>query len=268
LEYSHHNYHLRNSIIKYGRENFIIKVEEYPNITLEELIEIEQGLLDTHYGNGLCYNLSKFATGGCLPGENSPCYGKKCYNNGLENRFFSPEEEILEGYILGVKEETRKKCSEAKKGENNPNYGRKWYNNGIENRNFSPDEEIPKGYVLGFKEETKKKLSKVRTGKIVINNGVKEKRIFPDQEIPVGYFLGRKPMSKEQGQKISIANTGRKHSEETILKMTIRVITSLCCYYSMKDALKELGISSYKFYKLFEKDSLTGFYIEKVNISL
>ena len=91
------------------------------------------------------------------------------------------------------------------KGENNPNFGKIWYNNGIEERFFSPDEEIPEGYFLGRKEETKKK------------------------------------------------SEARK----------IRVITPFICYFSMKDARKELGISINKFYKLFEKDPLTRFYAEK-----
>jgi group I intron endonuclease len=82
IEYSHHNYHLRNSIIKYGRENFTISVIEYSNITLEELIKIEQKLLDKHYGNGLCINLSKSASNYSALGENHPNYGKKIYNNG------------------------------------------------------------------------------------------------------------------------------------------------------------------------------------------
>jgi hypothetical protein len=90
-------------------------------------------------------------------GENHPCYGKKCYNNGIENRYFSPDEEIPEGYIIGMKEENKQKISEAMKGENNPNYGKIWYNNGIREIRLSPDEEIPKGYIIGVKEETKKK---------------------------------------------------------------------------------------------------------------
>jgi group I intron endonuclease len=217
LEYSHHNYILRNSIKKYGRENFIIKVKEYPNITIEELINIEQGLLDKHYGNGLCINLSPSATNYSALGENHPCYGKNIYNNGIENKYFSPEEEIPGGYIPGVKEETREKNS----GENNPNYGKKWYNDGIEERFISPEEEIPEGYIIG-----------------------------------------RKPISEENVEKILEAQKSINS------KKKIRVITPLCCYFSVKDALKELKISKRKFYKLFEKDSITGFYVEKKSRSL
>ena len=163
---------------------------------------------------GFCYSAS---------GENNPIHGKKCYNNGINNRYFSPNEEIPEGYILGDKEETCNKKSEAQKGEKKANYGKKCYNNGIKNRYFSPDEEIPEGYIMGFKKETKQKQSEAARGK---------------------------KLSKETKNKIS-----------EIKK--IRVITSSCCYFSMKNARKELGISGRKFYKLFEKDPLTGFYVEK-----
>lgn len=94
----------------------------------------------------------------------------------------------------------------------------------------------------------------------------------------------RKPLSEEHKQKISEANIGKKHSEETKQKMSkprseegkqkmseakkgkgsIKVITHLSCYYSVTDALKELGISKGKFYKLFKKDLVTGFYVEKI----
>ena len=162
-------------------------------------------------------------------GENNPNYGKKCYNNGINNRYFSPNEEIPEGYIKGDKEETCKKKSEAKKGENNSNYG-----------------------------------------KIIINNGIKEIRISPNEEIPEGFIIGRKEETrqKRKGQKHS-GETKKKQSEamkSINSKKKIRVITSLCCYFSVKDAMKELGISNTKFYKLFEKDSHTGYYIGKEKV--
>jgi group I intron endonuclease len=294
LENSHHNNHLRNSIIKYGRENFIIKVVEYLDISLQELINIEQGLLDIHVGLPLCYNKSKSASGGkvCeinpnygrivinngigekrlstseeipegyiigrLPsseetkqklsdywteelrqkqseaykGEKNPNYGKKCYNNRIKNKYFSPDEEIPEGFILGVTEETRKKQSIAHKDEKNHCYGKNIYNNGIENKYFSPDEEIPEGFILGVKEETKRKQSEAnrgennpmfgrkhssetrnkqseakkgknnpKYGKKCYNNGIKNKYFSSEEEIPGGFVLGGKPRSKETGQK-------------------------------------------------------------------
>ena len=178
IEYSHHNPILKNSIIKYGRENFIVSITEYLNITLEELEEIEQGLLDTHYGNGLCVNLSPFASGGSGPRT----------------------------------EETKQKLSEANKGENNPMFGQI------------------------HTEETKQKMSKAK------------------KDIP---------KSEEHKRKMSKAKKGKKLSEETKRKNSAKVITTLCCYYSIKDAREKLGISTTKFYKLFEKEPLTGFYVEK-----
>ena len=62
-------------------------------------------------------------------------------------------------------------------------------------------------------------------------------------------------------------NYGKKHSEESSRKQSeaqkIKVITSPCCYFSVKDAYEELGISITKFYKRFEKDPNTGFYMER-----
>ena len=223
IEYSHHNYLLKDSILKYGRENFIVSITEYPNISLEELINIEQGLLNIHYGNGLCINLSPFASGGSEAGENHPNYGKMWYNNGVKQELFSPEEEIPEGFVLGVKEETRRKQSEAKKGENNPFFGQI------------------------HTEETKQKMSKAK------------------KDIPKSEEHKRKMSKAKNGENNPMF--GQKHSEETKRKNSAKVITTLCCYYSIKDAREKLGISTTKFYKLFEKEPLTGFYVEK-NFSL
>lgn len=77
--------------------------------------------------------------------------------------------------------------------------------------------------------------------------------------------MGKTP-SEETRKKISIASIGRKPSEvskyKNKIKRGIRVITQNCCYYSLGDASKELHISTTTFYKLFEKDSQTGFFIE------
>ena len=80
---------------------------------------------------------------------------------------------------------------------------------------------------------------------------------------------------------MSEARKGKKHSEETKQKQSeakkgennpqygkkpsnaIKVITSTCCYFSVKDAYEELRITKSKFYKLFEKDPSTVFYVEK-----
>jgi group I intron endonuclease len=221
LEYSHHNNHLKNSIIKYGRENFIISVVEYPNITLQELINIEQELLDIHFGLPLCYNKSKSASGGKVC-EINPNFGKKCYNDGTQNILVSPGEEIPEGYIIGrlpMSEDSKQK----RKGENNPNFGKKWYNNGIENRIFSPSGEIPEGYTSGrlpFSDEIKQIMSDAQKNK-------------PNQE-------------------------AIKYNHK--IKTGTKVITLNCCYYSIPDACKDLNLSSGRFYKLFELDTNTGFF--------
>lgn len=259
LEYSHHNKHLRSAIIKYGRESFIIEVIEYPNITEAELIEIEQGLLDIHYGLPLCYNLSKFAFGGNEAGKNHPNYGKSWYNNGIENRMFSTDKEIPEGFIIGMKKETCKKQSEAKIGKNNPNYNKKIYNNGFNEKSFSSQEEIPQNFKIGRLPHVGQKISEGTLGKK--RSEVARQNISKAQK-------GRK-CSEETRKKQSEALTGKKQSREHILHNSetkkIRVITTSCCYLSIKDALVELGISKPKFLKLFEKDTHTKFYIEKKN---
>jgi group I intron endonuclease len=255
LEYSHHNEHLRNSIKKHSRENFIIRVEEYPNISLEELINIEQELLDKHCGNGLCYNKSKSASGGKVC-EINPGYGKKWYNDGIENKRFNPDGEIPEGFILGMSDNAGEKnpmfgCT----SEKNHNYGKKWYNDGIENKLFNPDGEIPGGFILGMLDNAGEKNHNY--GKKWYNNRIENRLFSPDREIPEGYVIGRKPISEETRKK----RTEAKKSINS--KKKIRVITSLCCYFSMIDARKELGISNTKFYKLFEKDPTGGYFVEK-----
>ena len=63
-----------------------------------------------------------------------------------------------------------------------------------------------------------------RKGKIIINNGIKERFISPNEEIPEGFILGRK-------QENIVGSSEAKK---------IRVITPSCCYFSIKDARKEL----------------------------
>lgn len=70
-------------------------------------------------------------------------------------------------------------------------------------------------------------------GKRCYNNGIKEKFLSQEEEIPAEYILGGLPTSEETGQNISKARNSINY------KHNIRVITSLCCYFSMKDAIKE-----------------------------
>lgn len=262
------NIHLQNAIQKYGREKFIIEITEYPSISLPELIEIEQSLLDKHVGLPLCYNTSLSAAGGKVC-EINPNYGKIKINNGIGERFISPEEEIPEGFILGglpKSEEFKQNLSEAWKGEKNPKYGKRCYTNGLENIFISPGEEIPEGFILGGKphsKETKQKQSEAKKG---IKKSEEHKQKLSEAK------RGKK-RTEESRKKQSKAIKGEKNhmfgktpSEEAKYKSKIkqgnRVITSICCYYSMTDALKELNIGRKKFNKLFEKDPSTGFYIE------
>lgn len=67
--------------------------------------------------------------------------------------------------------------------------------------------------------------------------------------------------SEESKQKQSLAQKSINY------KRNIRVIVKYCCYFSRKDALADLQINSNKFYKLFEKEPKTGFYILKSNIT-
>ena len=227
IEYSHHNPILKNSIIKYGRENFIVSVVEYPNISLEELINIEQGLLDIHYGLPLCYNKSKSASGGKVC-EINPNYGKNWYNNGIKERYVSPDEDIPQGYILGRKEkstENRLKQSIAIKG-------RIRINNGIDEKSIFPEEEIPEGYVKGrlpTSDETRIKQSIAHTG---------------DKNSMCG-----KTQSKFSKYKNKIAQG-------------IKVIAKNSCYYTKADAMQELNLSEGNFNKQFKKDPQTGFFFE------
>jgi hypothetical protein len=243
------------------------KIIIFQDLTKEEALEIEIILHDfynvkdnIHFANlanatssGFCLSShsseSKKKISKATIGENNHCYGKKCYNNGIKNRFFYPDEEIPKGYILGVDMET----SQKKSGKNNPNYGKKCYNNGIREIFISPKEEIPEGYILGGlpdSEEIKQKKSGTQKGKkpgncgkICYNNGIREKYFSLKDEIPKQFIQGR-------------LFTNCK-------KSSIKVITSFCCYFSIKDTLEELGISKRKFKNLFDKDPTTGFYIER-----
>ena len=187
-------------------------------------------------------------------GEKNPQYGKKCYNNGINHRYFSPDEEIPKGYFLGFNEETKNKCSEAKKGEKNPMFG-------------CTGEKHPM-FGQTHSEETRKKQSEANKGK---PKSEEHKQKLSEANIGKKHSEERR---KKQSEAQKGKNIGKKHSGETKKKQSeakksinskkkIRVITSLCCYFSIKDARKELGISNKKFYKLFEKDPITGFYVEK-----
>jgi hypothetical protein len=180
--------------------------------------------------------------------------GRIRINNGEREKVILPGKEIPGGFNLGVLEETKRKNSESQKGEKSHIYGKKCYNNGTKQKFFSIEEEIPKDYIKGSKLSGEKNPS---YGKSIYNNGIREKFISTSDVIPLGFILGRLPASEET----RIKNSKAQNSINS--KNKIRVITSSCCYFSVKDTILVLGISKNKFYKLFEKDSITGFYIEK-----
>lgn len=199
--------------------------------------------------------------------------GKSLYNNGINHRYFLPNADIPQGWTKGLLKELQQKHSR----ENHPCHGKRHYNNGIEERFFFPDMEIPEGYIIGRLPEVIKKSSGMNRGKIICNNGIKHKYILPGDTIPSGFIPG---VMTETKQKQSKSKKGKRHSKESRKKMSkskkgknnpnynkpainrIRVITFSCCYFSVKDACEGLRISKYKFNKLFEKDPMTGFYVE------
>lgn len=122
-------------------------------------------------------------------GENNAMYGmpsaildKELYCFGTEQRFFSNNEMIPEGWIKGASDEVKRKCSERSSGENNPRYGlrnEKFYNNGKINKLFVFGQE-PKGWTHGL----------VKTGVKFYNNGIINRKFVPGQE-PKGWIKGK-----------------------------------------------------------------------------
>ena len=87
------------------------KIILFQDLTKEEAIEIEIKLhafydidKNPHFANKAKQKSLGFSF--AATGEKNPNFGKNYYNNGIEQRCFSPDEEIPEGYFLGRKEET------------------------------------------------------------------------------------------------------------------------------------------------------------------
>lgn len=55
----HHNIHLQRAWQKYGKDVFKFEIEQI--LPKEQCIEVEQKLLDEHFGKDYCYNLDKWA---------------------------------------------------------------------------------------------------------------------------------------------------------------------------------------------------------------
>jgi hypothetical protein len=98
-----------------------------------------------------------------ISGENNPRRGKKCYNNGIEQRYISPDGEIPDGYTLGglPSSEERKRAS-SKGGKKASKYmsNSKWINNGITNKRVPKDYCISEGWKLGKVKNNKNRLEK------------------------------------------------------------------------------------------------------------
>ena len=106
------------------------------------------------------------------------------YNNGLENKYFSEDSDIPEGYVKGAIPGTR----------DSNNRGRIAYNNGIDHIYLKPDQEPPEGYVKGYSRDRKLKNSKSskhqNKGKYCYNNGVCNRYFSDGDSIPEGWIKG------------------------------------------------------------------------------
>lgn len=133
-----------------------------------------------------------------VSGEMNPGYGKegtvkgkKCYNNGIINKFFKEGTEE-EGFYLGSKS----------KGTT------KMINNGIINNTICIHDEIPDGWVLGsttkgkesplkgrtvgpYTDKRKTSISIANSNTMWITNGIEDKRIHINEIIPYSWKKGR-----------------------------------------------------------------------------
>ena len=107
---------------------------------------------------------------------------KKVYNNGVINKYFSDEDIIPEGFILG----------KLLKHSPVTTKGKKWYNNGKENLFLNPDEEVPEGFKPG-------KLQKTKQGKFY-TDGIIDIKLAEDEEIPEGFTIGRHQFNIEMSE--------------------------------------------------------------------
>ena len=138
-----------------------------------------------------CYIESVSGIYAPMYGKEGTVKGKKCYNNGLINKFFK-EGEQDEGFYLGL----------TTKGTF------KRINNGVSDMNIKIDDEIPEGWTLGSvtkgKEsnlkgrtvgphtpERKNNISKANSNKMWITNGIEDMRISITEEIKDGWRKGR-----------------------------------------------------------------------------
>lgn len=67
--------------------------------------------------------------------------------DGQQNRMLKIEEEIPEGFRIGMTRSV--KNSKIHYGKETNNFGKTWYTNGVENKFLKPDESIPEGFYKG-----------------------------------------------------------------------------------------------------------------------
>ena len=113
--------------------------------------------------------------------------GKKIYTNGAVNKYFSENDSIPEGFVLGSTYDYTF------------NLGCKMYNNGTENR-FFKENEAPEGWALG-KLFTVKDASATRNkGKEIYHKDGKNAYFYKD-EVPKGWIKGASPTKGNVGRK-------------------------------------------------------------------
>ena len=138
-----------------------------------------------------CYIESVSGIYAPLYGKEGAAKGKKCYNNGLTNKYFK-EGEQDEGFYLGSRTKgTFKRI-----------------NNGVLNMDIKTHDEIPEGWTLGsitkgkeshlkgrtfgpYTAERKNNISIANSNKMWITNGKEDMRILITEEIKDGWRKGR-----------------------------------------------------------------------------
>lgn len=109
---------------------------------------------------------------------------KELYNNGIEHKYFTPDEAIPDGWVKGAIRGSR--ASNTK--------GKVAYNNGSSHIYLAAGSPPPKGFVPGYTEErklaNKKSASRYAVGKRWYNNGVEQKYFSATDIIPEGWVPG------------------------------------------------------------------------------
>lgn len=174
----------------------------------------------------------------CASESNSGCFnsgfgkpaaiaGRKCYNNGIANKFIKDGDKIPEGYRLGS----------SRKGVIS-------ITNGFTNKSIERGEIIPEGYWKGsytkgrvsrlkgrkvgkYSEERKRAAHKPNIGNRHITNGISDKKLRVGQEIPEGWYIGRSNGSAaKENNPFSKANFKQEWREKSIINRKLsRILT-------------------------------------------